>query len=67
MRIQFLNHDNQLTPDPNIRCCDASVLASDSEQREDQRFCFNIDVHEDEFYKDLMVRGKLYIANPSSL
>ena len=66
MRIQFLNHDNQLTPDPDIKCCDASVLASDSEQREDRRFCFNIDVHEDEFYQDLNVRAKLSIVNPSS-
>ena len=48
-----MNHDNQLTPEPNRRCCNHTVKAADDMEDEELRFCFNIDVTEDEFYKNI--------------
>ena len=48
-----MNHDNQLTATPRHKCCDASNLAADAMVDEELRLCFNIDVTDDEFYKNI--------------
>ena len=50
--LQFLNHDNQLTSTQRHRCCDSTVMAADAVEDEELRFCFNIDLTEDEFYQN---------------
>ena len=47
---QFLNHEFMLTPNQNKKCCNQTVSGPDSEQPEELRFCFNIDISNDDFY-----------------
>ena len=49
-----MNHDNQLTATDRHDCCDPTVLAAEAMMEDEElRFCFNIDVTEDEFYKNI--------------
>ena len=48
-----MNHDNQLTSEPNKKCCEPTVMAADDMMDEELRLCFNIDVTEDEFYQNI--------------
>ena len=53
---QFLDHDLTLTPEQELHCCDDAVLTEDEGNTQDLRFCFNIDVKNDIFYKSLDVK-----------
>ena len=50
---QFLDHDISITPEQDRHCCEAEVLFEDLQEEEEMRFCFNIDVEEDDpFYSN---------------
>ena len=49
---QFLDHDITMTQEHDIKCCDPGVSATDLQQHEQLRSCFNIDVQNDPFYSN---------------
>ena len=48
---QFLDHDLTLTPEQDRECCEQAVLQEDLKYPEELRYCFNIDVTDDSFYR----------------
>ena len=47
---QFLDHDLSLTAEQDRECCDPVVVREELNQPENRRYCFNIDISEDQFY-----------------
>ena len=47
---QFLDHDLSLTPERELHCCSDDVLAEDATSDPELRFCFNIDIDQNDLF-----------------